>query len=198
MSTSAKMILVLVVITTVVGAVLAAWDSYTKPKIEQHQLEALQAAISDVLPVHDHYDEVQAGDITLYVGENSANQAVGIAFKAVGSGFQGQISMMVGVTPNFEQLTGLTILEQIETPGLGSKIQRDPSKPNDPQWFTQQFQGVQTNPEITVVKNQKPGKPNQIEAITGATISSRSVVKILNNSIEQAKQAYQSKKLQVS
>jgi len=198
MSTSAKMILVLAVITALAGAILSAWDGYTQPKIEQHRLEALQAAIADVLPAHDHYDEVQADDMTLYVGKNSANQPVGIAFRAVGSGFQGEIAMMVGVTPDFEQLTGLAILEQIETPGLGAKIQRDPSKPDDPNWFTQQFQGVRPNPEITVVKNQQPDQPNEIQAITGATISSRAVVQILNTSLERAKQVYRTSKQQVS
>jgi len=198
MSTSAKMIIVLTLIATLSGGILASWDSFTAPRIEQHRLEALKEAISEVLPEYDHYDEKTVDGRTFYTGKTAKGQTVGIAFQAKGSGFQGEISMMVGVTPDFSKITGLSILAQVETPGLGSKIVSDPTNKQNPDWFTEQFQGVTPEPEITVVKNQKPSKSTQIQAITGATISSKSVVKILNNTIEQAKAEYAKEVKQVS
>lgn len=197
MSTSARMILVLTIITTLVGGVLSAWDGFTQPRIAQHRLEALKAAIADVLPEYDHYEEVQAGEMTFYVGKDASGKTVGIAFQAAGSGFQGEISMMVGVEPDFTNITGLTILSQVETPGLGTKIVEDPTNKENPDWFTDQFVDAETQPEIQALKNQQPDAPTEVAAITGATISSKAVVDILNSTLDRAKEAYNSEAEQV-
>lgn len=195
MNVSIKMILVLTLIGTISGGLLSIWNDFTAPKIEAYRLQELKAAISDVLPPHDSYEETKIGGTTLYVGKkNNVNEPVGIAFRAIGSGFQGKISIMVGITPNFEKLIGIKVLEQIETPGLGTKIVIDPSKKSDPYWFPKQFKNVETSPAIEVVKNKKPTKPTEIQAITGATISSKALVRILNDSIKMVKQKFLSQK----
>jgi electron transport complex protein RnfG len=192
MTTTQKMIVVLTVITMFSGALLSTWDGITKPKIEAHRLAALKAAISEVLPPHQEYEEVNSNGITLYVGKNESDQPVAIACEAVGSGFQGKISIMVGLTMDFKQITGIKILEQIETPGLGTKIVVDPTNKQDPYWFPNQFKQLQTEPAIGVVKNIKPTNPYDIQAITGATISSQAVVNILNDYIIKVREAYTS------
>jgi len=191
MNTSAKMIIVLAVITTVSGGILAAWDSITQPKITENRLAKIRAAVGDVLPEYDHYNEIEADGITFYIGKDGVGNTVGVAFRAAGSGFQGEIAMMVGITPDFDEITGLAILEQIETPGLGSKIDTDPSNRENPDWFTDQFQGVPATSDITALKNEQPDQPTEVQAITGATISSRAVVDILNSDIEQARAIFQ-------
>lgn len=193
MSKTAKMIIVLTVITGLSGAILSSWDSITKPKIEYHKLQALKAAISDVLPQYDYYDELQVEWTTLYLGKlNGQTESVGVAFEIDGSGFQGNISMMIGVDPTFTTITGMKVLEQIETPGLGTKIVEDPSNKDNPFWFPEQFNGVNIFPEIYVVKNVKPQNSNEIQAISGATISSKAVVRLLNENINVIKEKYQS------
>ena len=57
--------------------------------------------------------------------------------------FKVNISIMVGVDPTFTSITGMKVLEQIETPGLGTKIVEDPSNKTNPFWFPEQFGGVQ-------------------------------------------------------
>ena len=193
MSAWAKMILALTLITTLSGGVLATWDGFTKPRIEKHRLEELIAAISDVLPPYEFYDEVIKDGMTLYIGKTGEDKPVGIAFQAMGSGFQGKISIMVGIQPDFSKLTGIKVLEQVETPGLGTKIVKDPASKANPFWFSQQFKGVKADEKIYLVKNRKPTKSSEIQAITGATISSRAVVKILNQTIEKAKSIYHQK-----
>ncbi len=193
MSKTVKMIIVLTVITGLSGAILASWDSITKPKIEHHKLEALKAAISEVLPTYDAYEELQIDGKTLYIGVNKGeSEPVGIAFKVEGSGFQGNISIMVGVDPSFMLITGLKVLGQIETPGLGTKIVVDPSNKTNPFWFPEQFGGVVLFPQIDVVKNTAPQSPNEIQAISGATITSKAVVRIINENIGMIKELYQS------
>lgn len=191
MNTSTKMIVVLTVITILSGAILSTWDMVTKPRIEAYKLQELKKAITEVLPKFDRYEKIENDNINIYEGilGDSLN-TVGIAFEAVGNGFQGKISIMVGITPDFETINGIKILEQIETPGLGTKIVADPTNKEDPIWFQNQFKQLVTIPEIGVVKNKKPTKPTDIQAITGATISSEAVVNILNDRINQAKEIY--------
>lgn len=189
-----KMVIVLTVIATLSGGVLSVWDGITSPRIEAHRLRELKAAITEVLPHYDSYEEITEGTVTLYVGrKKDRNTPVGVAFRVAGSGFQGKISIMVGVLPDFSEITGIKVLEQIETPGLGTKIVEDPSNKSDALWFPRQFKGVNIDPLISVVKNMKPSKPTEIQAITGATISSKAVVRILNLSIKKAKEVYRSK-----
>ena len=191
MSKTTKMIVVLTVITGLSGAILSSWDSITKPKIEYHKLQALKAAISDVLPQYDYYDELQVEGTTLYLGKlNEQTESVGVAFEIDGSGFQGNISMMIGVDPTFTTITGMKVLDQIETPGLGTKIVEDPSNKDNPFWFPKQFVGVNIFPKINVVKNIKPQNSNEIQAISGATISSKAIVRILNDEIKIVKNLY--------
>lgn len=191
---STRMILVLTLITILSGAILAAWDSVTKPKIAFHRLEALKAAIGEVLPTHDNYESVETEYGTLYVASNEgSDQPVGVAFMAIGSGFQGELRIMVGMTPDMSELTGIKVLEQIETPGLGTKIVVDPSNKQDPFWFPSQFKGVKVSPEIVVLKNAKPIRNNEVQGITGATISSKAVARILNDQIAAIQTAWSSK-----
>jgi electron transport complex protein RnfG len=194
MNKTAKMIIVLTVITALSGAILSTWDGVTKPKIAYHQLQALKAAISDVLPPYDNYVEKDINGNKVYIGktDDKIQPVVGIAFKVEGSGFQGNISIMVGVDPSFTSITGIKVLEQIETPGLGTKIIEDPSNKAKPFWFPEQFVGVTLSPKIYVVKNSIPQNSNEVQAISGATITSKAVVRIINDNIQQIKDLYQS------
>jgi len=191
-----RMFIVLTAITILSGGLLAALDGVTAPIIQSHRLNELRAAISDVLPPHEFYEEISRDRIDLYVGRNKeGEEPIGIAFRVIGSGFQGKISIMVGVKPDFSELTGIKVLEQGETPGLGTKIVADPSNKTDPLWFPEQFKGLKIRPRITVVKNAKPSKPTEIQAISGATISSKAVVQILNEQIQDAKSAYRNESM---
>jgi electron transport complex protein RnfG len=193
MNTTTKMIVVLTAITALSGGVLSYWDAFTSPKISYHRLQALKAAIAEVLPPHDEYRALSRDGVTLYIGEKSGHeQPVGIAFFTAGNGFQGKISMMLGVNPEFSELTGLKILEQVETPGLGTRIVEDPSHKTNPYWFTEQFKKLSLAKNISVIKNAKPQKPSEIQAITGATISSQAVARIINDTRDKAKTVYES------
>jgi electron transport complex protein RnfG len=194
MNLTTKMIVVLTALTMIAGGLLSYWDGITGPKIEAYRLEQLKLAIAEVLPSHERYDELTGEGMILYVGKNTSEpEPVGIAFEAVGNGFQGKISIMVGISVDFQTINAIKILEQLETPGLGTKIVVDPSNKQDPFWFPNQFKMLTSLPLIEVVKNATPSKPNEIQAITGATISSQAIATIINDGIKKAKSIYQSK-----
>jgi len=77
-----------------------------------------------------------------------------------------------------ERILGIDILESQETPGLGAKIDED--------LFKNQFRGKEKFP-LKLVKLKKP-QEEEIEAITGATISSRAVVNLVNSLVEELKE----------
>lgn len=190
-----KMFIVLTAISLLSGGLLSAWNSVTAPRIAEHRMNEMRLAIKEVLPPYDYYDVLSKDQWTLYIGKKENEpEPVGVAFRIVGNGFQGPISMMIGVRSDFNRITGLKILEQGETPGLGSKILEDPSNKEQPLWFTQQFKGLDLFPKIMVIKNAEPTHTFEIQAISGATISSKAIAEIINSQTKSAKSAYKSYK----
>lgn len=188
MTTSTKMIAVLTIIAALSGSILSMWDGVTAPRIEANRLKVLKRAISTVLPAYDHYEEMLVrDDITLYLGKDNNGKTVGVAFKAKGNGFSPDLTLMVGINPQFSELIGIEILEQTETPGLGNKIEDD--------WFKDQFKGqIMDDQETAVIKNIKPGNPARgIQAISGATISSKAVVNIIRTQVLTVRDLYKHK-----
>jgi electron transport complex protein RnfG len=178
MSVMKQMITVMLVIGVFSSLLLAASDQLTRPLIEKHKLEALQNSIFQVLAGTKEYEEISTETFKVYKGFTEQKELVGYAFIAEGSGFQGNIRMIVGINPGLDTLLGLNVLEQSETPGLGGNIVRES--------FQNQFSGLKLAASenfVSYVKNVTPQNPGEIQAITGATISSKAVVNILNNSI---------------
>jgi electron transport complex protein RnfG len=115
----------------------------------------------------------QTSSYTLYrVAQN--DKVAGWVAKAGGQGYGDKLELLIGVDADVKKITGLFVLEQKETPGLGNKIA-------EPQWRGQ-FTGKSTDAPLEVIKGQGGG-PTTIDAITGATISSRSVTTIVNTTI---------------
>jgi electron transport complex protein RnfG len=148
---------------------------YAYPLIELHRQAALRQAILDVLPEADYYELVD-GIRDVYLGITRTGDIAGYAFVGEGGGYQGAIRVMIGVSPDWESLRGVTALSNVETPGLGAKI--------GDTVFLGQFDNMPLQFPIEYVLNKPPQKSNQIQAITGATISSRAFVHIVNKSIQ--------------
>lgn len=96
---------------------------------------------------------------------------LGWVVKAAGQGYADKIELLVGLDPGIKTITGLFILDQKETPGLGNKIITAA--------WRDQFAGKNAGQPLRLAKGD-PGKHNAIDAISGATISSRSVTRIVN------------------
>ena len=100
----------------------------------------------------------------------------GWVIKAGGQGYAGKIELLLGLDSQAQKITGLFILEQKETPGLGNKI-------SFADWRNQ-FIGKQSHPPLEVIKGKGQGTGGQsIDAVTGATISSRAVTGIVNTTL---------------
>ena len=181
-----KMFLVLVVVGAVSGGILAGVFHIADPLIQANREKELKEAIFVVLSGAKDYKimekELEKEKVTIYKGIDADGKPVGLAFIADGGGFQGNIRIMVGLSLDYLKLKGIRILEQNETPGLGNRI-KEPA-------FEDQFKGLEVKPKIEYIKYRKPEKPNQITAITGATISSDAVVKNINNAVTKVLKAF--------
>lgn len=107
-----------------------------------------------------------------------ADVVKGWVAKASGKGYADKVELLLGLSPEADQITGLFILDQKETPGLGAKI-------IEPLWRGQ-FTGKNTAQPILAVKN-GADQPYEIDAITGATISSKTVCSIINKTVADLK-----------
>lgn len=103
----------------------------------------------------------------------------GWVVKTKGQGYADTIELLLGLSPDLRTITGLFVLDQKETPGLGNKIILEP--------WRRQFVDAPADRELVVVKT-GAARPGEIDAVTGATISSRSVTGLINTAIGDLRQ----------
>ena len=166
-----KMVFVLTLVIVIAGGILAYTYVATQRDIEKNLENAKKKALLAVVNGTSDYQEVKINDHTsIFAAKDAQGNVIGYGVMIEGAGFQGPIKMMVGFNKDGSEVLGIEILENVETPGLGNRIVED--------WFKKQFAGK--IPPIEVLKGKTPETKSQIQAITGATISSRSVANIVN------------------
>ncbi|MCI7808849.1 RnfABCDGE type electron transport complex subunit G [bacterium] len=156
-----RLTVTLLLITAVVAVILAGVNSVTAPRIADLNARKTQEAVEAVLPgggVEVAFTDSTGLVATVYQGD------AGYAVKVNPSGFNGTVSMMVGVDNNGSVL-GISIISQTETAGLGAVSAADTSAGEA---FRGQFAGMSGSVSVS-----KDG--GQVDAITGATITSRAV-----------------------
>uniref|UniRef100_A0A7C2P8L1 Ion-translocating oxidoreductase complex subunit G n=1 Tax=candidate division WOR-3 bacterium TaxID=2052148 RepID=A0A7C2P8L1_UNCW3 len=170
-----KMVLVLTLVILFAGGVLAFTYVATQKDIESNLENTKKRALLTVVSGTSKYEEVKIDEhTTIFVAKDEQNNVIGYGVMIEGGGFQGPIKVMVGFSSDGSEVRGLEIMENVETPGLGNRIEED--------WFKKQFTG--RIPPIEVLKGKEPENRSQIQAITGATISSKSVANIVNNAAQ--------------
>lgn len=176
----AHIVAALTLIGIVAGGLLSLVNNWAAPKIALNQKAETERAIFLVHLDGKRYDEIKNAGFEVYKVFNQADSSVGYSLVYAGNGFQGKIKLMIGLTEDLNKITSIEVLEQSETPGLGTKILEPPYK--------DQYNGLIPVPSIKLVKGVEPSSPNEVKAITGATISSRSVVAIVNEGVSKLKE----------
>lgn len=167
MKDTIRLVTVLTVIAVISGLVLAFTYAGTQTEIAFHQEQAKKMAVSEVLGGIKDYETVKRNGTEFYVGNLDGDKVV--ALEISGPGFQGQIRVMAGFNLTANKIIGIKILEHLETPGLGARIRGE---------FKDQFSGKPILDKYVVVKKPPQGD-QEIEAISGATISSNAVTSIV-------------------
>lgn len=182
------------VLATLFGIALAGVQSSLGPIIEQNKtqetMEKIPALIlgedqglntigeESPLIIKPRRIEIEKSGIkkvyTVYEARHKDGSIAGFVAKAVGHGYADKIELLLGLDAKVETITGLFVLDQKETPGLGNKIV-------EKQWRNQ-FKNKPATRGLVVVKGGAK-EVNEIDAISGATISSRAVTGIVNTTI---------------
>jgi electron transport complex protein RnfG len=174
----------------IAGLVLSGVFQITEPIIERNNQRELEAAVFKVVPgaermrklvlidgemrpAEDVKGDVAAADV-IYAAYGPDGALLGYAIEGEGAGYQDTIRLLYGYDPARKMVIGMEVLESRETPGLGDRIYKDES-------FTSQFKELSVEPEVVLTK-EGATKDNEVDAITGATISSATVVSIINQS----------------
>lgn len=154
-------------ICIVASGLLSGVNYLTKPKIlTQAQIEE-EASLKEAMPEGVRFKPVKSGEeIIYYKAYNEKDRLLGVAFKVEAKGYSSEIETMVGMTKD-GTITAIKILSQNETPGLGNRI-TEPA-------FLQRFAHKNTQ------------SLNAVEAITGATMSSRAVIEAIKKKTEEIK-----------
>lgn len=167
------------------GILLAITQNLTADDISTRAIEDRQASLSQVLPnsIHDNnpvLDTVnlkneEGKDVTVFRARKG-NEITGLAYEIYGSGYAGEIKLMLGVDPTGKVL-GVRVLAHKETPGLGDKID---TKKTD--WILK-FTGLSLgNPSEEQWKVKKDG--GQFDQFSGATITPRGVVLAIRKGLD--------------
>jgi electron transport complex protein RnfG len=165
----------LTLIGVIAGGSLSLVNNWAAPRIAINQKAETERAIYLVHLDGKRYEEIKAAGFEVYKVFNESDSSVGYSLVYSGNGFQGKIKLMIGLSEDINKITSIEVLEQSETPGLGTKILEPPYK--------DQYNGLVTSPAIKLVKGVEPSNPNEVQSITGATISSRAVVTIVNDGV---------------
>lgn len=185
-----KPALILFIICVIITGALAAVYQVTAPIIaEREELDKI-AALQVVLPDASGFEpallaadlsakgiQVPATVQAIYPGTKDGT-AVGVVVEVAPRGYGGAVRMLVGVTVD-GLLTSVKIMAQNETPGLGTKAA-------DPE-FIDQYKALPVDTTLQVVKTGST-KQGEINAISGATITSRAVTLGVSEALKLAKE----------
>jgi Na+-translocating ferredoxin:NAD+ oxidoreductase subunit G len=173
------------------GLMIVLVHQVTQPRILEHQARVLALAVDEVLAgpatvqrwfVHEGAltDVPPEGVDTLRVdrvfqGFDPEGRSIGFAATGGEPGFADVVRVIFGYDPGERTVLGMKVLESKETPGLGDKIEKDLG-------WVESFRGTRA-PIAGVKPGRETGAADEVHLITGATISARVVISIINNRI---------------
>ncbi|MBI9103454.1 MAG: FMN-binding protein [Spirochaetales bacterium] len=170
----------LALICAVAAIILGIVNSVTSPKIEQLKIEALNEALSAVVPqgeIGDNIPVSEEGVIRSYHQvTDSSGEITGYVVSMIGAGYAGDLKMIAGYTLD-GALNASVLMEDQETPGLGKEAE----KPS----YMAMFQGKGGDEPMPVRKSQLP--QDRADSISGATITFIGVAKALESGSEYVK-----------
>ncbi len=177
------------ILSVVFGSGLALLYAWTNPLYIINQDNATLESIAKTIHGADKAKNLQTSEVksieeyrvyrVFDSPEDGKEKLLGWAYVAKGKGFGGDIKLLIGLNAQANALVGIDVLEDVETPGFGNYI-------NDEKRWKSKFRprdgkALSLDRNLVVIKT-TPTKPYQIQAITGATISSKAVVAIINES----------------
>lgn len=179
-------------VSVISGVLIVGANLITQDRIRINQEIIMRDSIAQLLPGSDKqitFGLQPSGELTkltnidakvpkIFAGYDKSGKLLGVVLEASERGYGDMISAMYAYDPVNKTVIGFTVVEMKETPGLGDKINKDPE-------FLANFKKLDTTHTVRAVKHGAKKNAWEIDAISGATISSRAVGRMLQNSIAQ-------------
>lgn len=166
--------LILFAITAISALLLATVNKMTAPLIAKNQTKKTNASMRAVMPEAHSFSPIDTailqGASDGYFVLDKNNEKIGICLITSANGYGGEVKVLTGIKDG--KVTGIEILSHSETPGLGAKA----VNPEFKNQFNEKSGG------ITVVKGS--AMDNEINAISGATITSNAVTNAVNTALK--------------
>lgn len=174
-----RLFVMVTIFSAVSGGLLATVKSATEERIELQEMKYVKGpAINEILagctnnPLDDRFKLNDGGEeIDFFIGEFDGERNT-VVFENTGKGYGGNIGVMVAFNVDDDQIEGIGITTHSETAGVGSRAKTDPT-------FARQFKGMSID---SVFRVKADG--GDIDAISGATITSRGVSGAVLESVE--------------
>ena len=186
-----KLVVTLAAVGALAGLLLVFVDQATREQIRENRRKALREAVGEVLggpqkivsfrvvsdaivaEAETDYEVDTESIDRVFAGyaDEAGTRLIGFAVAYQRAGFQDTIRLIFGYDPRTKEVLGVKVLEHKETPGLGDKIEQAP--------FLEPIRG-QRLALVAVKPGKGSGGPSEVDTITGATISSAWVIKIIN------------------
>ena len=168
---------ILLTITVIAGLLLGIANSLTaeaileNSKVSKEDLKVILPAASSITDTKD----IELNEIIneVYDALDGSGKKVGNVFKVTTKGFHGPVQLVIAIS-NEEKVTGMKVLAHSETPGLGAKI----TEPT----FLNRISNLPIAEDIEMVKV-APSKDNQVQGVSGASVSSKAVGTAINDVI---------------
>ena len=151
---------------------LAGTQAALQGRIHENQREATRQAIAEVLPGVATTEQREVEGYQVYEGFDDQGRLLGWVIEGSGTGFVDRITLVVGLDVDKTRITGVKVTSNVETPGLGNKIE-------DAAWIGQ-FEGLDAERRVDITMAAPDRDDNEVQAITGATLSSVYTADIVN------------------
>ncbi|MFO7154022.1 MAG: RnfABCDGE type electron transport complex subunit G [Caldicoprobacter oshimai] len=182
MSEGMRMSIKLFIITAVAALALGITHAITEEPIRLQNEQASVEARKGVLPDAQEFVQVDISEykdeypnvVEVYQGK-LGDDTVGYVFKVISKGYGGDVELFVGIDAKENKIENVSIISHNETPGLGAKA----AEPD----FLSQYTGKSAGSPLAVVRGGAT-QDTQVEAITGATITSKAVTQGVNSAVE--------------
>jgi len=193
MTPTGSMIKVLGTVSLICGVLIVVTNLTTIARIHQNQEIIMRESVTHLLPGLQKqiiYGVDDSGGLKilpgvegenvkrLFAGYDASGKFLGVVIEASDRGYADVISAMYAYMPDRKIITGFQVVDMRETPGLGNRIGSDEK-------FAENFKALDATHPIKTVKHGTKQNPWEIDAISGATISSRAVGRMLQKSVQE-------------
>ena len=187
-----RMVRLLGAVSLVCGVLIVGTNLATSGRIRRNQEIIMRDSVAELLPGIQKqiiYGIEPSGELKilpgveaegprLFAGYDTSGKFLGVVIETSERGYADVISAMYAYSPEKKEITGFKVVDMRETPGLGDRVRSDPE-------FQKNFTALDASGHaISAVRHGTKKSAWEIDAISGATISSRAVGRMLNKSVQ--------------